>query len=102
MEGNIDKLVVRRMKNQGMSWSIRGIRQLLFVRFLILEKRLANWLRNEKEYPVKVIPGRKYRQIVNHLSLEQPDNWIQASIPALRGPHANRAWVLKLKELSAS
>ena len=24
MEGNVDKLVVRRMKNQGMSWSLQG------------------------------------------------------------------------------
>src|SRR3990172_7644482 len=28
MEGNVDKLVVRRMKNQGMSWKVEGIRRM--------------------------------------------------------------------------
>ena len=34
IEGNIDKLIVRRMKNQGMSWTLKGISRLLCVRFL--------------------------------------------------------------------
>ena len=29
MEGTVDKLAVRRMKNQDMSWSLQGIRRLL-------------------------------------------------------------------------
>jgi hypothetical protein len=45
MEGNVDKLVVRRMKNQGMSWSLQGIRRLLCVRFLVLEGKLTGWLK---------------------------------------------------------
>ncbi|MDO8654982.1 MAG: ISLre2 family transposase, partial [bacterium] len=42
MEGNVDKLVVRRMKNQGMSWKVKGIRRMLCVRFLHLEGKLKD------------------------------------------------------------
>ena len=32
IEGNIDKIIVKRMKNQGMSWSINGARRMLWLR----------------------------------------------------------------------
>jgi hypothetical protein len=41
----VDKLVVRRMKNQGMSWSLQGIRRPLSVRFLVPEGKLTGWLK---------------------------------------------------------
>lgn len=101
MEGNVDKLIARRMKNQGMSWTIKGIRRLLCVRFLILEKKLTGWLVKEKISKNQVsIPRKKIRHIVNHLSMELPDEWLQANIPALHGPHANRPWVQALKTIS--
>jgi hypothetical protein len=101
MEGNVDKLVARRMKNQGMSWTIKGIRRLLCVRFLILENKLTGWLNKEKTAKCQAkIPKKETRTIVNHLSTEQPDDWLQASIPALFGPHANRPWVRALKTIS--
>jgi hypothetical protein len=43
IEGNIDKLVAKRMKNQGMSWTINGIRRLLCVRSLMLEEKLDGY-----------------------------------------------------------
>jgi hypothetical protein len=102
IEGNIDKLVVRRMKNQGMSWTLRGISRLLCVRFLILEKKLSEWVEKEKHpQTIKIaIPRRKMRRIVNRLSMQEPDDWIKAGIPALYGPHASRPWVRMLKSLS--
>ena len=102
MEGNVDKLVVRRMKNQGMSWTVKGIQRLLCVRFLILEKKLTSWLAKDKtpEYQID-IPKKQIRHIVNHLSMELSDEWLQANIPALHGPHANRAWVTVLRNMSA-
>jgi len=101
MEGNVDKLVARRMKNQGMSWTMKGIQRLLCVRFLILEKKLTGWLvkENAPEHRVN-IPRKKMRHIVNHLSLQQPHDWLQANIPALHGPHANHPWVRVLKTIS--
>ena len=100
IEGNIDKLVVRRMKNQGMSWTIKGIRRLLCVRFLVREGKLTEWLdrRNTKD-PHMPIPPKTLRRLVNRLSMQQPDDWLKAEVPALHGPHASRPWAIILKSL---
>jgi hypothetical protein len=100
MEGNIDKLVVRRMKNQGMSWSLKGIERLLCVRFLVLEGKLKDWLEKKPFTPQINIPKKKIRRIVTRLSAQEPDAWLKAGIPALVGPHASRPWVQVLKSLS--
>jgi hypothetical protein len=103
IEGNIDKLIVRRMKNQGMSWKITGIKRLLCVRFLILEKKLNDWIekRNSPQLRSKInIPQRKIRRVVTRLSIQEPDEWIKVNLPALYGPHASRPWVKYLKSLS--
>jgi hypothetical protein len=103
IEGNIDKLIVRRMKNQGMSWTVKGIRRLLCVRFLILDKKLHEWIetRNQSQISNQVaIPKKKVRHIVTRLSIQEPDEWIKAKLPALYGPHASRSWVKYLKSIS--
>jgi len=103
IEGNIDKLIVRRMKNQGMSWTLKGISRLLCVRFLVLEQKLTSWLEKEKQPQIEslsVIPRRKVRRIVTRLSTREPDDWVKARLPALYGPHASRPWVKALKSLS--
>ena len=103
IEGNIDKLIVRRMKNQGMSWTVKGIRRLLCVRFLILEKKLGEWIETKNQPQIRskiTIPKKKVRRIVTRLSIQEPDEWIKAKLPALYGPHASRPWVKYLKSLS--
>jgi hypothetical protein len=101
IEGNIDKLVVRRMKNQGMSWTIRGIRRLLCVRFMVLEGRLVEWLRRDEDQEARIkIPPKKIRRLVTNLPIQEPDAWLKVTIPALYGPHASRPWVRALKKLS--
>jgi hypothetical protein len=103
IEGNIDKLIVRRMKNQGMSWTLKGISRLLCVRFLILEKKLTGWLDNGRQtdnISKITIPTKKVRRIVTRLSIQEPDEWIKAKLPALYGPHSSRPWVRVLKSLS--
>jgi hypothetical protein len=101
IEGNVDKLVARRMKNQGMSWTLRGIRRLLCVRFLIFEGRLKEWLAREKDSgPSISIPHRKIRRVVNHFSMQEADAWLKAGMPAVYGPHASRLWVQALKSMS--
>jgi hypothetical protein len=103
IEGNIDKLIVRRMKNQGMSWTLKGISRLLCVRFLILEKKLCQWIETKNQLKIRSkisIPKQKVRRIVTRLSVQEPDEWIKAKLPALYGPHASRPWVKHLKSLS--
>jgi hypothetical protein len=101
IEGNVDKLVVRRMKNQGMSWSLRGISRLLCVRFLVLEGKLMDWLK-QSTIPVAEIPMpvKSIRRIVTNLSFHEPDDWLKATLPAFHGPHAGRPWVSVLKHLT--
>jgi len=103
IEGNIDKLIVRRMKNQGMSWTLKGIRRLLCVRFLVLEKKLTGWIERDKQTHIISnipIPKRKVRRVVTRLSFHEPDEWVKAGLPALYGPHASRPWVRMLKSIS--
>jgi hypothetical protein len=103
IEGNIDKLIVRRMKNQGMSWTLKGIRRLLCVRFLVLEKKLTGWIERDTQPHIignLPVPKRKVRHVVTRLSSQEPDEWVKASLPALYGPHASRPWVRMLKSIS--
>jgi hypothetical protein len=99
MEGNVDKLVVRRMKNQGMSWTLKGIRRLLWVRFLVLEGQLESHLRSGNPKEGTVISRKKARRVVTQLSVQEPDTWLQAGLPALTGPYASRPWVRLLKSM---
>ena len=101
MEGNVDKLVVRRMKNQGMSWSLKGIRRLLCVRFLVLEGKLTDWLSDKKPDASQIsIPAKEIHRIVTKLSAQEPDAWLQAGLPALYGPYASRPWVKVLRNIT--
>ncbi len=101
MEGNVDKLVARRMKNQGMSWSLNGIRRLLCIRFLVLEGKLGGWLTAKKPaLPLIGLSANKIRKIVTNLSEQEPDAWLQAGLPALYGPQASRPWVKVLRNLT--
>ena len=100
IEGNVDKLVVRRMKNQGMSWTIQGIRRLLCVRFLVMEGKLTEWLdRGIRENLDIPVPIKTMRRLVNRLSMHEQDEWLKADLPALYGPHAARPWVKVLKSM---
>lgn len=101
IEGNVDKLVVRRMKNQGMSWSDKGIRRMLCARILVREGKLTDWVRQHTSASVlpSLPPGRINRLIDAKLKDHYAD-WLSAPIPALYGPHASRPWATVLKSLT--
>ena len=96
----MDKLVVRRMKNQGMSWTICGIRRLLCVRFLVHEGKLADYLKTGNIREAPRVPRRRLRHLVNQTLAEDPTDWLQADLPALQGPHQSRPWAQALRSLS--
>jgi hypothetical protein len=102
MEGNIDKLVVRRMKNQGMSWTVKGIRRMLCVRFLYLEGKLKNTIsRHDTVKDIPTIRGRKARQVIDKAGPGGPHvGVLETAMPALSGPHAGRHWVKILKSFT--
>lgn len=101
MEGNVDKLVVRRMKNQGMNWTIKGIRRMLAVRFMYLEGSLQEYLARQAEKPALASMAIRLKRSLRR-KLKQPshEEWLQVGLPALSGPHASRPWVVQLRELS--
>ena len=101
IEGNIDKLIVRRMKNQGMSWTHKGIRRMLGVRLLLREGKLIDWLdlRNVNTEKHGSTPKRINRVIEKTIKQNYFD-WFSAGVPALYGPHASRPWVKLLKSLA--
>ena len=102
MEGNVDKLVVRRMKNQGMSWKIQGIRRMLCIRFLCLEGKLKDTLyRHDDQNHLPPIPTRRARQVIDRAGVAEPHvGVLETAMPALHGPHADRHWVQILRSFT--
>ena len=101
IEGNIDKLIVRRMKNQGMSWSPRGIRRMLWLRINIREGTLTDRLRTSRSntMPVK-LPEKQVNRVIDRTMKYDYAGYFSAGLPAISGPHASRPWVELLKSIS--
>jgi hypothetical protein len=101
MEGNVDKLVVRRMKNQGMSWTVRGIRRMVCVRFLYLEGNIQKVLTTRGSTADRPrLPERTARRLIDSAARTPHLGILETAIPALSGPHANRPWAQVLKSLA--
>ncbi len=92
IEGNVDKLVVHRMKGRGCSWRLPGVRAMLAL------LRNADQLRSHayRYLPTKT-PPRTYHT-TQFLEVEYPES-TQASMPVFQGPHQNRPWVRSLHQL---
>lgn len=101
IEGNVDKLIARRMKNRGMSWTIEGIRRMLAVRFLLREGKLSEWLYHGsgdiKNYGITT---KRINRVTDKTIKQNYIDWFSAGLPALYGPHSSRFWVKILKSLT--
>jgi hypothetical protein len=92
IEGNVDKLVVHRMKGRGCSWRLPGIRAMLAL------CRHADQLRSHAyRYLPLQTPPRAYHT-TQFLEVEYSED-TQGSIPVFQGPHQNRPWVRSLHRL---
>jgi len=101
IEGNIDKLIVRRMKNQGMSWSPQGIRRMLWLRINIREGTLTDILRMNRSNTMPVtLPGKQVNRVIDRTMKFDYAGYFSAGLPAISGPHTSRPWVELLKSLS--
>ena len=101
IEGNIDKLIVRRMKNQGMSWSPQGIRRMLWLRINIREGTLTDCLRTNKSNTTLLkLPAKQVNRVIDHTMKFDYASYFSAGLPAISGPHQSRPWVELLKSLS--
>ena len=92
IEGNVDKLVVHRMKGRGCSWRLPGVRAMLAL------CRNADQLRSHayRYFPLQT-PARTYHttQVLD----VQYSETTQGALPVFHGPHQNRPWVRSLHQL---
>ncbi len=97
IESYVDKVIARRMKNQGMSWSRKGAeamaRILMYRQLDKLEVRLSDSYYSIIN-PIKEIK-RKYK--TNERDWSQ---WLKASMPALRGPDSDKIWAKTLNSIA--
>ena len=101
IDGNVDKLIVRRMKNQGMSWSLKGIRRMLWLRLTLYEGKLNEYLSNQiTDIPPHKLPAKRVCQVINKRLKQDYSSYFGAGLPALIGPHASRPWVKMLKSIT--
>lgn len=90
IEGNVDKLVVRRLKGRGRSWRIEGAKAMLAI------CRHQSELREGAFRPFKKQPADK----AGKAKTRGPDvsEWLQAGVPALNSAHKNRPWARVLHD----
>jgi len=101
IEGNVDKLIVRRMKNKGMSWTYDGIRRMLWLRISIREDTLAKCLRSSrKETVASIVPEKWINRVIDRDLQRDYLSYFTAGLPAVYGPHSSRPWVDMLKSLT--
>jgi len=99
IEGNVDKLVANRMKKRGMSWTIKGAQRMTRLVNLREMRALHSWIthkdkRRDNQPPKKEISKKKPNAGM------KAEDWLEAGLPALSGPHQNRPWVQVLRTLT--
>lgn len=100
IEGNVDKLLAKRLKRQGMSWSPAGLSWMVAVRILYLEGQFGPRL---KQLAATTLPQpllkEEARRTITRTLRKDHGVWLKACMPVLSGPHADRPWVQWLKSL---
>lgn len=88
IEGNVDKLVARRMKGRGRSWRIPGARAMVTLcRYRPQLRNLSLKLSfQQSEYS----PTRRKKAVLY-------DTWLQGPLPLLSGKDQSKPWVKELK-----
>lgn len=89
IEGNVDKLVVHRMKGRGCSWRLRGLRAMLAI------CRNADALRCHAYRYLPLDSSPEPRRSNHNLTVEYAEKMTRP-MPIFKGPHQNRPWVVAL------
>ena len=89
IEGNVDKLVVHRMKGRGCSWRLRGLRAMLAL------CRNSDQLKlHAYQYQPTNVPKKKYHCLPN-LEVEYSEA-LEKPMPIFHGPDQDKPWVRTL------
>lgn len=89
IEGNVDKLVVHRMKGRGCSWRLRGLRAMLALCRNCDQLKLHAYHYLATQAPEKIIHR------LPNLEVEYPEA-LQKSMPIFHGPDQDKPWVKSL------
>lgn len=92
IEGNVDKLVVHRMKGRGCSWRLRGLRAML-----ALCQNCDALKQHSYQYFPLTIP-HKNNHVVQKLDVEYSQG-LYKSMPILYGPDHDKSWVNTLRRI---
>jgi hypothetical protein len=92
IEGNVDKLVVRRLKGRGRSWRIEGTKAMLAV------CRHKQALKQNAFMPFHM-PEQIEKKKNRTKHVRDDSEWLQVGVPSLHECHANRPWAKVLNEI---
>lgn len=95
MEGNESHLFSDRMKDRGMSWTIKGAQHMGKAIQLVANGELGKWCDNN---PPK--SGRQKLSFDVFDSQQTTQNTPRGALPALSGPHASRPWAKDIRQLT--
>jgi len=102
IEGNVDKLIANRMKKRGMSWTKRGGHRMARLINLREMGQLHLWVnRREKQHRFQSIPvSAEVMSEKGRYTGRDHGAWLEAGLPSLHGPHANRPWARVLRAIA--
>ena len=92
IEGNVDKLVVHRMKGRGCSWRLSGVRAMLAL------CRNADQLKYHAYHYFPIQSPQRSYQSQQNLDVEYSEV-LQFPMPIFTGPHRNKPWVRHLHQI---
>ncbi len=100
MEANGDKTTANRMKKRGMSWTIRGARRMVKAIQLDRNGELSGFCRHRagrRQRRAEPVPTSSRR--LQTAPKTTVSDWVEATVPALNGPHSSRPWTQSLRNL---
>ena len=99
MEGNEAQVLARRMKGKGMSWSIKGARNMAKVRELVANGEVGLWCKRNSQVERAERREEEKRKPRPFKKGNKHTAWLEAGVPALYGPCACEPWVKTLRTL---
>jgi hypothetical protein len=100
VEGNIDKILARRFKRRGMSWSPEGAHRLAKILALRSNGTLADWIGKQRVHrPLAPEIRQRAQETLRRPWKRKGEEILRYDLPALYGPHADRPWVGVLRTL---
>lgn len=101
IEGQIQHNVARRMKRLGAKWTITGGDRMARLLAAKANGELSNYASRWLMEHGKLKELAQLKPVIEKQKAGEMEKWLQATIPALKGPFADRPWIKHvLRELA--